>query len=164
MKKSFLIIISIIFIGQVFSQSKEVPFTLDDRDRIMSTEVELNSLRNEMKTEFSSVRDEISSLRKETKTEFSSVRNEFSSVRNEISSLRNEMNSKIDILFWGFGIVVPLILFLFGYIVFDRKTGIKPLEQDISIIKHRQNNLSKAMSELAQVDKKFAEAIKKVAL
>lgn len=150
MKRFLIIIIAIILFGQIYSQSKEVPFTLDDRDRIMRTAVELNSLRNEMKTEFSSVRKE--------------MRTEIGSVRNEINSLRNEMNSRIDILFWGFGIVITLILFLFGYIVFDRKTGIKPLEQDISIIKHRQNNLSKALSELAQVDKKFAEAIKKVAL
>ncbi|OQX79312.1 MAG: hypothetical protein B6D61_03815 [Bacteroidetes bacterium 4484_249] len=146
MKQLFGIIISVVIFGQTFSQTKEVPFTLDDRDRIIKIEERLNS----------------------TNLTIASLESE---LNGKITSLRNEMNSKfdsiersIDVLYWGFAIVISLILFLFGYIVFDRKTGLKPLEQDMSIIKHRQNNLSKAIKELAQVDNKFAEAIKKVAL
>ena len=146
MKQLFVILISIVFFGQAFSQTKEVPFTLDDRDRIMRTEVELSSFRKEVKTE-------ITSLRNEMNSKFEAMDYKFETIERSI-----------DVLYWGFAIVISLILFLFGYIVFDRKTGYKPLAEDVSIIKYRQNNLSKAIKELAQVDNKFAEAIKKVAL
>ena len=142
MKQFFGIIFFVILFIQAYCQTKEVPFTLDDRDRIIRTEVEIKSLRNEMNSRFEAI-----------DSKFEAIDSKFEA-----------MNNKIDVLFWGFGIVITLILFLFGYIIVDRKTGIKPLEQDMSIVKHRQNNLSKAMSELAQVDKKFAEAIRKVAL
>ncbi len=98
---------------------------------------------------------------------FEAIDHKFEAIDQKFEALDHKfdaIDSKIDILYWGFGIVITLILFLFGYIVFDRRTNIKPVEQDISIIKHRQNNLSKAIHELAQIDKKFAEAIKKVAL
>ncbi len=142
MNRIFAILFSFLFVGQLFSQNREVPFTLEDRDRIMRTEVELKSLRKEMNAKFEAVN-----------SKFDAIDSKFEAI-----------NSKIDVFYWGFGIVITLILFLFGYIVFDRRTGLKPLEQDISIIKYRQNNLSKAMSELAQVDSKFAEVMKKIAL
>ena len=48
-----LMMLSVTFTA--FSQVKEVPFTLDDRDRIIRTEEQIKSLRNEMNARFEAV-------------------------------------------------------------------------------------------------------------
>ena len=162
MKQFLFVIISIFFIGQLFAQSKEVPFTLDDRDRIIKMEERLNSLE-----------DKLSSLRNEMNTRFEAVDKKFDAINSKFDAINSKfdaidskfdaINSKLDVLYWGFGIVITLILFLFGYIIFDRRKTIKPLEQEVSIIKYRQDNLGSVIKEFAKKDKSFAEALKKVA-
>ena len=85
-----------------FSQSKAVPFTLDDRDRIIRTEEQINSLRNEMNARFEASDQ-------------------------KIESLRNEVNAKFEVQNWGTGILVALMLFLLGYIIWDRRTALNPI-------------------------------------
>ena len=156
MKLLSIFIISIIISVQAFSQTKEVPFTLDDRDRIMRTEVEVGSLRKEMNSRFEGIDSKFDAIN----SRFDAIDSKFEAIDSKFEAL----NSKLDGLYWGFGIVITLVLFLFGYIIFDRRATIKPLEQDVSIIKYRQDNLSKVINEFAKKDKGFAEAMKRVAL
>ncbi len=155
MKRLFFIIISLTLYGQLFSQSKEVPFTLDDRDRIMRTEVELKSLRNEMNTKFDAIDSKFDAINRK----FDAIDSKFDAIDSKFDAI----NSKLDVLYWGFGIVITLILFLFAYIIVDRRKTIKPLEQDVAVVKYRQDNLSTVIKEFAKKDKSFAEALKKVA-
>ena len=53
-----------------FSQVKEAPFTLDDRDRIIRTEEQIKSLRNEMNARFEASDQKIESLRREVNAKF----------------------------------------------------------------------------------------------
>ncbi len=55
MKKVVFVILLFVVALQVFPQSQEVSFTLDDRDRIMRTEQKLESFRNEMNTKFDAI-------------------------------------------------------------------------------------------------------------
>ncbi|MEA3445579.1 MAG: hypothetical protein U9R19_12735 [Bacteroidota bacterium] len=99
MKKTVFSILLFVFALQFFAQSQNVSFTLDDRDRIMRTEEKLVSLRNEMNTKFEAVDTQIEMVK-----------------------------SKIETSYWGFGILITLMLFLFGYIVWDRKTTLSPVQ------------------------------------
>lgn len=106
MKKAVFVILLFILALQIFAQSQEVPFTLDDRDRIMRTEQKLESFRNEMNTKFEAM-----------DTKFGAIDTKFEA-----------MDSKIETLYWGFGIMIALMLFLFGYIVWDRRTALNPVQ------------------------------------
>jgi hypothetical protein len=135
MKKLIVIFIFSALAFQAFPQSREVPFTLDDRDRIMRTEERIESLRNEMNTKF-----EVVDQRFET------------------------MESKFDTLYWGFGILIALMLFLFGYIVWDRRTALNPIQTKTSNLEERLSKLEFISRAQAKKDPVFAELLKQAGL
>ena len=139
-------IINILFIFILpfltFAQTVEVPFTLEDRDRIMRTEQKVESLRNEMIARFEGINQKFEA----------------------IDSKFEAMDKKIDVLYWGFGIVITLILFLFGYIIFDRKTGIKVLERETNEMKISHKQLIFVLKEFAKENPKLADLLKNASL
>jgi len=63
MKTQFFLLLMLLLVTlSAFSQVKEVPFTLDDRDRIIRTEEQVNSLRNEMNARYEATDVKIESL------------------------------------------------------------------------------------------------------
>jgi len=79
------------------------------------------------------------------------VEAEISSLRNEMVSYRNETNAKIEgveskleakidangqritdlqtLLYWGFGILFSMMLFMLGYNIWDRRTLMNPIKE-----------------------------------
>jgi Na+/citrate or Na+/malate symporter len=104
-----------------FSQVKEVPFTLDDRDRIIRTE-------------------------------------------EQIKSLRNEMNARFEVQNWGTGILVALMLFLLGYIIWDRRSALNPIQAKTIILEERVRKLEHVSKEQAKKDPVFAELLRAAGL
>jgi hypothetical protein len=106
-----LVIISLLFISLLnlpaLAQEKQVivPYTLADRDRAILTEAKVNSL--------------------DTKIEirFESIDKQFVSQQKQIDDLKT-------LFYGGFSILITLFLFMFGYMIWDRRTAMKPaLEQ-----------------------------------
>ncbi len=128
MRKTGLIILFFALTLSAFPQSQEVPFTLEDRDRIMRTEEKVQSLRNEMNTKFEAV------------------------------------DSKIETLYWGFGIMIALMLFLFGYIIWDRRTALNPIQNKTVNLEERLNKIEFAYREQAKNDQGFAEILRHTGL
>jgi len=142
MKKTALAFCFIAFVVNANAQSNAVSYTLDDRDRMIRVEVEQKALRNEMNVKFEAM-----------------------NVKFEAMNMKFEaMDSKIQVLYWGFGIMITLMLFLFGYIVLDRKTGLKPLEKQVSEIKISNEKIISIIKERAKTDNAFKELLKHVAL
>ncbi len=135
MRKTGLIILFFALTLSAFPQSQEVPFTLEDRDRIMRTEEKVQSLRNEMNTKFEAM---------DTKFE--------------------AMDSKIETLYWGFGIMIALMLFLFGYIIWDRRTALNPIQNKTVNLEERLNKIEFAYREQAKNDQGFAEILRHAGL
>jgi len=130
----------------IFSQVKEVPFTLDDRDRIIRTEEQVNSLRNEMNARFEATDVKIESLRNEMKYGFEAVEKGF------------------DFFYWGMGIILSLILFLLGYIIWDRRTALNPIQAKTIILEERVRKLEHISKEQAKKDPAFAELLRAAGL
>ncbi len=128
MKKVVFVILLFVVALQVFPQSQEVSFTLDDRDRIMRTEQKLESFRNEMNTKFEAV------------------------------------DSKIETLYWGFGIMIALMLFLFGYIVWDRRTALNPVQNKTMALAEKVTKIEFVYRQQAQKDSGFAEILRHAGL
>jgi hypothetical protein len=112
----------------IFSQVKEAPFTLDDRDRIIRTEEQVNSLRNEMNAKFEAV------------------------------------DQRFETLNWGIGILVALMLFLLGYIIWDRRTALNPIQVKTIILEERVRKLEHISKEQAKKDPVFAELLRAAGL
>ena len=135
MKKVVFVVMLFVVALQTFPQSQNVSFTLDDRDRIMRTEQKLESFRNEINTKFEAM---------DTKIE--------------------AVNSKIETLYWDFGILIVLMLFLFGYIVWDRRTALNPVQNKTTALVEKVNKIEFVYRQQAQKDPGFAEILRHAGL
>jgi hypothetical protein len=104
----------------------------------MRTEEKIESLRNEMNAKFEAIEYRFEAM--ETKFE--------------------AMDSKIETLYWGFGIMIALMLFLFGYIVWDRRTALNPIQSKTISLEERVNKLEFITKQQANKDPAFAEILK----
>ena len=134
-----------------FTQSTAVPFTLEDRDRIMRTEQEIKSLRNEMSSEIKSLRNEMSSeiksLRNEMNTRFESQQRQIDDIKESISDIK-------ILLLWGFGILFSLFLFMLGFIIWDRRTALKPVQKTQETLVKTLIEYSRKHTDLSEIFKK----------
>ena len=122
---SLLILLPPLFLS---GQTKEVPFTLDDRDRLIRNEAAIQSLRNEM-----------NSLRNEMNYKFESLQTQISDIK--------------TFLFWGFGILFSMMVFLFGFVLWDRRTTVAP-------VKRENERIIKALTDYSENHPKLAEILR----
>jgi len=141
MKSLLASVFCLLLLGNIFAQQQEVPYTLADRDRLIHVEADIGSLRNEMnglRNEMSSVHNEMNSLRNEMNAKFEAVYERFESIDQRFESIDQRFESLersiVDIktiLYWGFGILFSFMLFLLGFIMWDRRSTLGPVRTDI---------------------------------
>jgi hypothetical protein len=111
-------------------------FAVDPAPRISDREIieglaDLNAKYTELKAELRRVEGEL-------KAEFRTVRVEIGSVRNEIGSVRNEMrqmDKRLEQVWALLMIVIAGIMGLIGFIIWDRKTAMRPIEQEVQLLR-----------------------------
>lgn len=145
MKKIIAISIFIIASFQLFSQSTEVPFTLEDRDRIIKLEEKVNS-NNE----------KIESLRNEMNAKFEGIDNRFDAMESRFDA----MESRFEGIYWMLGIIVTIVLFTLGYMIWDRRTALYPVQQKSFEHEERLRKLEHVAKEQAKKDPSFAELLR----
>jgi hypothetical protein len=88
------------------AETKEIPFTLEDRDRIIRTEQKLESLGIELN----------------------------SKIDLKFDRLKSEMNARFDQLFgflWAIiGIFTTMMVSVFGFAFWDRKLSLAPMKRE----------------------------------
>jgi len=152
MKNLLVILFFISLTTGAFAQVQEVPFTLDDRDRIMRTEEQIKSTN-----------DKIESLRNEMNAKFDAVDQRFDAVDQRFDAVDQRfetMESKFDLLYWLFGILFGLITFLIGYIMWDRRTALFPVQNKTHELDGRMMQLESLARAQAKKDPAFAELLK----
>jgi len=76
----------------------------------------------------------------------------------DIQVQMNRMGGKFDSYFmWGFGLVLMSIFGLTGFVIYDRRTTLAPVE-------NKTERIIKALKEAAEKDPALRDALKKVAL
>jgi len=106
MNKLLFLVFVLLFSGILKAQEQQVvvPYTLADRDRTIRLEAKMEALESKMDSQESKM-----------DVKFEAV------------------NARIDYLFWLQGVIVALILFMLGYMIWDRRTALQPaLAQSVS--------------------------------
>ena len=143
--------------GYAQDNNMPVSFTLGDRDRLMRNEqkienvhIEVNTLRTEMNVRFESIENKLDSR--------------FNSFENEINELEKRMDIKFESQQKQTNIIITLMFFLLGgmmslmgFVIYDRKTAIKPLQ-------NRQEVLEKILVNYSKDNKAFREILKNAGL
>jgi len=114
----FVITILFLFLiaGDYFSQDNNTPvsFTLGDRDRLMRNEQKIDALRTEMNVRFESV-----------DKQFESVNGRIESVNGRIDDLKDQIGFLTTLIIFVLGGMMTLI----GFVIYDRRTAIKPVQR-----------------------------------
>jgi hypothetical protein len=131
MKKYFIILV--LLISGIYSnaQQQEVHYTLADRDRIIQVEANLNGLRNEMNAKFEAVDKRFDSL-----------------------------DDKFDPIYWILSVVVGLIIFMLGFIIWDRRTTLAPIKSEIEELKRANEKMKAIFIKQAESQPKLLEILK----
>jgi hypothetical protein len=126
MRFLILILLLFTFFGELFSQENnvEVPYTLSDRDRLIRNEQKIDALRQELNIRFDSV-------------------------NKRIDDLQNQMGFMTTLLMFVLGAIMSLI----GFVIYDRRTAIKPVQRD-------QKALNDLLGDYAKGDKRLKELMK----
>ena len=144
------------FSTSLFAQ-EEVPFTLEDRDRLIRLEAEQKALRNEM----NSLRSEMNALRNEMNARFESIENEFGT---KLESQQGQIDDLKIMFRWGFSILITIMLFILGYIIWDRRTALNPIRKMVEQDRIEVEKIKFVLKEMGESDQKIAEILKRTAM
>jgi hypothetical protein len=110
----------------VKAETKEIPFTLDDRDRIIRTEQEVKSMKTEMNVRFEAVDKRFEA-----------------------------MDKRFDQLFnflWAIiGIFTAMMISVFGFAFWDRKLSLAPLKKEDQRIVSVLIDFAKTQPKLSEI-------------
>jgi len=127
----FGFLIVLIFYNATTAFSKEVPFTLEDRDRIIRLEAKL---------------DEIDKRFEQIDKRFEQIDKRFEQV--------------ISFLWILTTIFIAITSATIGFAFWDRKTSLKPIEEKVTINEKKLEHALAALRKLASVDKKVHAILK----
>ena len=126
-----------LFCKPASAQEKQVvvPYTLADRDRSIQIEAKFNALE------------------KTLDARFESIDKQFANQKRQIDDLKT-------LFYWGFGILISLFLFMFGYMIWDRRTVMRPALLSASRAEENSHNLIITLREYAKKHPDLAEILK----
>ena len=130
----------------VKAETKEIPFTLDDRDRIIRTEQEVKSLKTEMTVRFEAV-----------DKRFESVDKRFESVNQRFDAMDKRFDQLFNFLWAIIGIFTTMLVAVFGFAFWDRKLSLAPLKRE-------DQRIVSVLIEFAKTQPKLSESLKNAGL
>ena len=133
MKKLLILVFVLLFSGILKAQEQQVvvPYTLADRNRTIRLEAKMEALESKMDSQESKM-----------DVKFEAV------------------NARIDYLFWLQGIIVALILFMLGYMIWDRRTALQPALAQASKAEENSRNLIATLRKYAKKHADLAEILR----
>ena len=148
MKKLLILVFVLLFSGILKAQEQQVvvPYTLADRDRAIRTEARMETLEAK-----------VGGLDRR----FEGINTRFEGLDKRIDDIHlqiNRLEDKFDSYFmWGFGLVLMSIFGLIGFIIYDRRTTLAPVES-------KTDRIIKVLRDAAEKDPALREALKRTAL
>ncbi len=124
-------------------QEKSIPYTQADRDRMVRLETKVEAIDKR-----------IDDLISNSDGKFLNINNKFTDLEKKIDRLEDKFDSYF---MWGFGMVLMSIFGLIGFIIYDRRTTLAPVE-------NKTERVVKALRERAEKDPILMEALKNTAL
>ena len=119
-----------------WAQEHSIAYTQADRDRMVRLETKVEGLDKRI--------DDLTL----------NINSRFSEVNNKIDRLENKFDSYF---MWGFGLVLMSIFGLIGFVIYDRRTTLAPVE-------NKTERIIKALKDASEKDPALREALKRTAL
>ncbi|MCX7729218.1 MAG: hypothetical protein N2203_07090 [Bacteroidia bacterium] len=149
---------SIFFAQEKYQKSNSVsmPFTLDDKERLIRMEITLQTSVKQTNDRFDQMQ-----------TQINSIQNQINSLQNQINSRQNQINSLQNFLYLLAGMMITSVISIVGFILWDRRTFLKPfqhktesIEEEFLNHKEEQKKLLNALRELAKTNNDIKTVLK----
>ena len=127
-----------VMMGQVKKEEDEyrpIPYTQKDRDLLIKLDERTNYLEQLINERTNYLNERIDNLQK------------------QIDDLREDIK-------WQFGVLFTLIVALFGFIIWDRRTFMKPLEEKVISLNEETKNIKEKM----QLNERLLQALRELSL
>ena len=151
MKKLLILVFVLLFSGILKAQEQQivVPYTLADRDRAILTDAKISTLDAKIST----LEAKIIALNDKMEVRFENVDKQFMYQQKQIDDIKT-------LFYWGFGILISLLLFMFGYMIWDRRTAMQPALAQASKAEENSRNLIATLREYAKKHADLAEILR----
>ena len=114
-----------------FAQSQAVPSTLEDRDQVIRSESRMETL--------------------EAKIDAFEV---------NLDARFDQLNSRIDSLFWMIGLLAGLMILMFSFLIWDRRTALRPAINKAARAENTCNRILCALHDYARENNKMEQTLK----
>ncbi len=160
--KKLIILLTLMLCVNSIAIAGEVPFTLEDRDRLTRIETKLENFENSMEKRFQQVDIRFTELREDMNKRFEQIDKRFEQVDKRFEQMFNF----VWILATIFTAITAATI---GFAVWDRRTMVRPFETKVKQIEERiegvdkdtVNTLVRVLKEFATMDVKMGNILKK---
>ncbi len=135
--KTYLLTLTI-FLFAMNAWAKDVPYTLEDRDRLVRVETKVEQIEKRLEQ----------------------IDKRFEQVDRRFERLEN-------VMMWGFGLLFTTMVGMVGFVLWDRRTAVAPVarvlrekEEDIEELRKRERAIIDAMRDYAAGDQRLAGILK----
>lgn len=130
----------LLFLTNLFA--KEVPYTLEDRDRLIRLETKLEQIDKR----------------------FEQIDKRFEQIDKRFEQIEKRLDQLVNIFIGIVAAFAGIVAVTIGFAIWDRRTTLSPVISMSRELERRQDQIEKALKEIAQNDPKFADALKHVGL
>ena len=78
----------------------------------------------------------------------------------KFESQQRQLDDIKVLFYWGFGILITLFIFMFGYMIWDRRTAMQPALDQSSKVEENSRNLILSLREYSQKHVDLAEILR----
>mgnify|MGYP001583046730 CR=1 FL=1 len=148
--KKLIILSTVLFCASPIAMAGDIPFTLEDRDRLTRIEAKLENFENSMEMRFQQVDIRFTELREDMNKRFEQIDKRFEQVDKRFEQMFNF----VWILATIFTAITAATI---GFAVWDRRTMVRPFESKVKQIEERIEGIDKdTVSTIVRVLKEFA--------
>lgn len=141
--------------------AEEVPFTLEDRDRLIRIETTLKEFKESVDQRFEAVDRRFEESQKSIDARIAQVDQRFETFQKNMAERFDDLHSFLTILAAIFsGLVIAVI----SLVIWDRRTALAPAMRRSQELELRGDRLEQALRTLAQKDPNVADALRQVGL
>lgn len=144
--------------------AKEVPYTLEDRDRLIRIEISLKEFKEAVDKRFEQVDRQLQQMREDTNKRFEQVDKRFEQVDKRSDGIERRLERLETVMMWGFGLLFTSMMGLVGFVLWDRRTTVAPVaralkevELDLAELKRRGMDVERREIKIEDVLREYAQ-------
>lgn len=145
-KRGLMALIVAMVLDFSISHGGEIPYTQEDRDRLIRVETKLEEGLKAVNQRIDALGKRIDALDK------------------RIDALDKRIDGLQSIVLGGFGVLFGGMMALIGFVLWDRRTALQPAIRKNKELEEKEERLERALKEYAMHDPKLAQILSSVGL